>query len=196
MLDGGLAGFWGGFWHQTFRIGFVAPVTFLHKQGFLSNMSKRTKQILGMASAFTLSASLHAAGAYTAIPDTTQISAQFLFFGASFAGILIEQLVSNYFSRQREMGRILIVPRWIRRVANLVFVASWIHITGKSTFLDDLCRAGLFLFEPIPVSPLRWLGVMDSGLEGDGNWWRWDHEYIARWVPGRDGRWWESGVRL
>ncbi|KAM7209082.1 hypothetical protein V8F20_000691 [Naviculisporaceae sp. PSN 640] len=191
VLDGGIAGFWGGFWHQTFRIGFVAPVTYLDKQGYLSGMSKQGKQILGMASAFTLSASIHAAGAYTSIPDTTQISAPFLFFGGSFLGIMLEQLVPRFFSRQVER-----MPRWLRRMANLIFVALWLHITGKSTFLDDMSGAGLFLFEPIPFSPLRWLGVMDSGLKGDGNWWRWDGEYLLRWVPGREGRWWEAGFRL
>ncbi|KAM7207024.1 hypothetical protein V8F33_000123 [Rhypophila sp. PSN 637] len=193
VLDNGLTGFWGGFWHQTFRIGFTAPVTFLTKNGYLaSKEQKTTKQILTLASAFTLSACIHAAGAWTCVPEQTRIHAPFLFFGFSFIGILAEQTLWGYLKTWRCEP-----PTWLRRIGNLVWVTGWLHFTGRWTFIDDLCSAGLFLFEPIPISPLRWLRVMDSGLEGDdGKWWRWDEEYRGRWVSGLEGRWWEGGLRL
>ncbi|KAM7223271.1 hypothetical protein V8F06_001484 [Rhypophila decipiens] len=191
VLDNGLTGFWGGFWHQTFRIGFTAPVTFLTQRGYFEQ--KMTRQILTLTSAFTLSACIHAAGAWTCVPEQTRIYAPFIFFDFSFMGILAEQTFWGYLKAwQCEPP-----PTWLRRVGNLLLVTGWLHFTGRWTFIDDLCSAGLFLFEPMPISPLRWLGVMDSGLEGDdGKWWRWDEEYRGRWVSGLEGRWWEGGLRL
>jgi hypothetical protein len=52
---------------------------------------------------------------------------------------------------------------------------------------DDFARGGVWLFEPIPVSPLRGLGF---GQEGD-RWWCWGHIGVG-WYTGK--HWWESGI--
>ncbi|KAK3328987.1 hypothetical protein B0H66DRAFT_467583 [Apodospora peruviana] len=189
VLDNGLAGFWGGWWHQTFRIGFTAPVTWLTKNGYLDSWSAQKRTVLSMFSAFLLSGTIHAAGGYLSIPSTTNIWSMLLFFQLNFVGVLLQSTFCQLFKPQ-----INTTERWVRRTGNGAFVLLWSYFTQR-LFVEDLCHAGLFLFEPVPVSPLRWIGVA-SQLKGDGNWWRWDEEYYAKWVWGKGGRWWESGIRL
>jgi hypothetical protein len=81
-------------------------------------------------------------------------------------------------------------PRWLRRAGNLLFTLAWLHFTGWG-LIDDMSRAGIWLFEPVPVSPLRMMGL---GVPGE-KWWRWEGGYYGfGWYKGNT--WWESGLRL
>ena len=61
---------------------------------------------------------------------------------------------------------------------------TWLWWTF-SPLADDFARGGLWLLEPLPVSPLRGL------LFGSGELWRWYGPYIG-WYTGQE--WWESGL--
>ncbi|OIW34485.1 hypothetical protein CONLIGDRAFT_688336 [Coniochaeta ligniaria NRRL 30616] len=186
VLDHGLAGFWGGWWHQTFRGAFVAPTNWMVRQGYLPRDRRHPlTKLVGAAVAFGQSGVLHAAGSYTALSRTARPWSPPVFFLGSLGGVLVQagwDAVVGRGVRRR-------CPRWVRRGANLGFVVVWLHVTG-GWFVDDLCRAGVWLYEPLPFSPLRALGM---GLPGDGAW-RWDGDVMPRLWVGR--RWWESGIAL
>ncbi|KAK3943608.1 hypothetical protein QBC46DRAFT_376579 [Diplogelasinospora grovesii] len=190
IYDKGLAGFWGGWWHQTFRTAFTAPTAFLVRNRLLphpehTKYGKVTKVVVEGAVAFLQSGLLHASGGFTAVSDRTWFWGPVVFFMSSFLGILLQTAFCAVFKHQIQR-----LPRTARRGGNLVFVVLWLHFTCWA-LVDDMSRAGLWMFEPVPFSPLRLLGI---GWKDDMNPWRWDMEYCSRWYTGRN--WWESGIRL
>ncbi|KAK1752449.1 membrane bound O-acyl transferase family-domain-containing protein [Echria macrotheca] len=183
ILDRGLAGLWGGWWHQSFRLGFTLPTRFLVRKGVLLEKGTLTK-LVGMFIAFLLSGIMHAAGGYTSIPETTVIYTPVLFFMLQFVGICLQSGLG--WAVFRMIGD---VPRGWKRAGNLVFVVAWMHWTN-GLFIGDLSRSAIWLFEPVPFSVLRAVGL---GPKGDSAW-RWDREYMPRWHWGT--HWWETGVRI
>lgn len=180
VLDRGLAGFWGGWWHQTFRVPFTAPVLWLVKNGYLRRRSKTARLALFL-SAFLNSGLLHACGSYTAVPKTEPHRLP-LFFCLSALGIFLQQgLCSAYGDALRHL------PKPVRRVGNFLFVAVWLELTCWP-LAQEFASAGVFLLETVPVSIFRGLGF---GLQRDRWWWRWGEEYMATWYTGK--KWWESG---
>jgi hypothetical protein len=180
ILDRGLAGFWGGWWHQTFRFTFTAPVTWAVQQGYLEPKAASTKA-LAMLAAFTHSGLLHMCGSYTSIPKTRIWRAP-LFFALQALGILAQQGV--YAALEPKISGL---PTLVKRAGNAVFVLTWLQFTAWA-FGDDLASTGLWMLEPVPISPLRLLGF---GYPTD-SWWRWGWDELPRWIPGRV--WWESGI--
>lgn len=75
---------------------------------------------------------------------------------------------------------------WVRRTGNGVFTYLWLYATSP-LFLNDMSAGGTWLYEPIMVSPLRWMGL---GPKGYG-WWTWARVEIG-WYRGK--HWWESGI--
>lgn len=179
VLDRGLAGFWGSWWHQTFRHAFSAPVAWLVKRGYLEERSRSTKMV-GMCAAFILSGLLHGSGSVTAIPET-QCWKPAVFFWASGLGVLIQQAFCTTLKPQ-----ISKLPRTLRRLGNLAFVFMWLHITVRP-LADDFARTGLWLVEPVPLSFVRALGFGRGGV----SWWKPDMESIGHWHVGE--HWWDSG---
>ena len=182
VLDRGLAGFWGGWWHQTFREGFVAPARWLVPKG-----NKVARAVVQTMCAFLLSGALHAAGGYTSIREGTVAWTPVAFFLLQGAGVLLQAGVCALVKRYVDVEKV-VLKKW-RRVGNLVFVAGWLHFTAWG-LIDDMSRAGLWLFEPVPASPLRLMGF---GAPGEP-WWRWGGKNGLRWYTGR--HWWESGFAL
>jgi hypothetical protein len=168
----GLAGLWGGWWHQFFRSVFTAPTNFLIDNGYIDRGSTLAK-FLGLVFAFGISGGLHAAGSITQLPDTHPWHL-FYFFALQAVGIYIQSSVKILHDSKR---------------VNLLFTAAWLLGTGW-LIADDFARGGIWLFEPVPFSPVR--GYLRWGEEGDG-WWCWSHIGIA-WYTGR--HWWESGIAL
>ena len=78
------------------------------------------------------------------------------------------------------------LPLWVRRTGNGLFVSLWLYKTSP-LFTDDMSAGGSWFYEPLAVSPLRWLGL---GPEGYG-WWTVGHVDI-KWYSGK--HWWESGI--
>ncbi|PKS10561.1 hypothetical protein jhhlp_002315 [Lomentospora prolificans] len=181
ILDRGLAGFWGGWWHQTFRVPFTAPVSWMVTEGYLPPRSETTK-LLGVISAFLNSGLLHACGSYTTVPPTKLYRAP-LFFSLSALGIFVQQVIC------RQLTPLSVnFPKSVRRCGNGVFVAWWLWATCWP-LAYDFGTAGLWLFEPVPVSIFKGLGL---GADGE-SWWRWD-DYMVKWYWGK--RWWETGLAL
>jgi hypothetical protein len=184
VLDRGLAGFWGAWWHQTFRFGFAAPSRWLLRNGYI----EKGTPLASFASAFVafaLSGFLHASGSYSTVPDHSKWWNPPLFFLFSAAGSVLQQ----YLARALRPW-IVRMPRPVRRAGNLLFVAVWLHMTSWALF-DDFGRCGLWLFEPVPVSLFRYLGI---GNPHDRRIWRYDRDFFPQWYKGK--HWWDSGLGI
>jgi hypothetical protein len=111
-----------------------------------------------------------------------------LFFLLQAVGIVLQRALIGAL-QQRWPASLAKTPQLLRRVANLLFVVAWLLLTAKP-LMDDFAVTGLWLLEPVPMSPLRWLGY---GHPAD-SWWRWDRPHWPHWHVGR--RWWETGMGL
>ncbi|SPJ73259.1 uncharacterized protein FTOL_02989 [Fusarium torulosum] len=182
MLDRGLAGWWGAFWHQTFRLQFVAPAKFLIDHGYLQKKTLLS-HIVTVYVSFIQSGMLHAGGSISSMPTTKPWRAP-LFFCLQPPGILIQlfllQAIDRYFPN---------TPRKLRQAFNAVFTLTWLCLTAFF-FTDDISSSGIWLLEPVPISPLRYLGF---GHPGD-HWWRWKRDMFPIWHS--DKHWWKSGIQL
>jgi hypothetical protein len=187
VLDHGLAGFWGIWWHQTFRVAFTGPTVWLRRAGWVSAHTRTGQVAIGVFLAFAQSSALHAAGGFTSLPrrSSTWWWAPATFFLLSGVGMLVQrQIVLALGTRATQ------APLWARRAANLVFTAVWLLLT-QWALIDDLCHSAIWLYEPVPISPLRAMGF---GQPGDG-WLRWaDADLFPRWHMGK--HWWQIGFAL
>lgn len=186
VIDKGLAGWWGKWWHQMFRMGFSEPSRVLVKKLGWDPRSQRAK-ILQLLIAFTISGIIHAGASYTTFHrETEPLRGPFAFFFAQAFGILAEQFVFQTLGISNLMQS---WPRALRRAGTLGYVLVWFYFTGP-WLADDFARGGIWLFEPVPISLMRGLGF---GAEGEG-WWCW-HGQWAMWWSGREGTpWWRKGV--
>lgn len=184
VLEKGLAGWWGGWWHQTFRFAFGAPSRWIIERSGVNKRSQPAK-ILELIVAFTLSGFLHACGSYTQLPLTHPLRGPFLFFSLQPFGIILQTVMERWLTRS---GMSKHSPTALRWGANFLYVHIWFYFTAP-LLTDDFSRGGLWLYEPVPISPLRGLGL---GLKEEG-WWCWGGS-TPRWHKGN--RWWKSGLAL
>ncbi|KAF2238721.1 hypothetical protein EV356DRAFT_506088 [Viridothelium virens] len=182
ILDKGLAGWWGGWWHQTFRFAFEATAKrILQELGFdISSLSGKALQLI---IAFSLSGCLHACASVTQLGQTHPITGAFSFFLLQSLGILLQILLSH---QLKKIGVVERTPKILRRATNLIFTSAWLYLTAP-LICDDFAAGGIWLFEPIPISPLRGLGL---GIEGTG-WWCWKGFPWIHWYRGQ--HWWQTG---
>lgn len=194
VLDRGLAGYWGAWWHQTFRVAFGAPAAWLGlaasggSGGGGAGDSRRRRVIsksLAGFFAFAQSGFLHALGSASCLPPGRPWAPP-VFFMLSWLGIVLQSTVCG---AMRQAGATRALPRWVRRAGNFAFVLLWLSAT-QYWMLDDIARSGVWLFEPVPVSPLRALGL---GGPGD-HWFRWTWDELPRLHAG--AHWWDSGIAL
>ncbi|KAL3488262.1 membrane bound O-acyl transferase family-domain-containing protein [Aspergillus germanicus] len=183
ILDRGLAGAWSIWWHQMFRFGFVSTAKWI--MSFLPHAissHRIIRRIIIAVVAFGISGLMHASGSYTQLGDTWPMG-PFLFFILQAAGVFIQDTCS----------RILVpvltsqgIPPacWLRRLGNGIFALGWLLLTA-SFIADDFAKGGLWLTEPLPVSPIR-------GLTGRG-WFCWR---TAWFEYHDDGTFWGSGIRI
>ncbi|KAE8444178.1 hypothetical protein EG329_000775 [Mollisiaceae sp. DMI_Dod_QoI] len=179
VMSKGLNGLWGSWWHQTFRFAFSAPSNFLINNGYMPAKSAAAR-ISAMVFAFGISGVLHAGGSISQFPKTYPWHAP-TFFMLQALGILVQSAACSIFH-----PFIRTVPRPIRQAGNFVFVLGWLFWTGY-WLTDDFARGGIWLYEPIPISPLRGLGFGEK----DAGWYCWEHLGVG-WYKGK--HWWESGV--
>ncbi|KXJ95526.1 hypothetical protein Micbo1qcDRAFT_157503 [Microdochium bolleyi] len=188
VLDRGLTGFWGSWWHQTFRFGFAAPTKWLLRKGYITK-GTLAADAASFVIAFVQSGFLHAAGSYTTAPTTRwwMPPATFLLSGL---GMLLQQNLSRLLWRSSGIAERETTPRWVRRAGNLAFVLVWLSLTAWP-LLDDFARSGLWLFEPVPVSLFR--AFTGFGDPADRRVWRWDRDFFPQWYSGPS--WiWDTGV--
>jgi hypothetical protein len=182
VLDRGLSGFWGSWWHQSFRFGFSASTEWMVRNGYLKKGSMQAS-LVGVLVAFAHSGFIHAMGSYTTLPQSRLWSPP-LFFGLCAVGVILQRALSDRFKPQ-----IRGLPRYVRRATNVVFTFGWLFATC-GPFVDDFGGIGLFLFEPVPFSVLRWFGF---GIPGDTAW-RLLPDDSPMWYTGK--RWWQSGIGI
>lgn len=181
ITDKGLGGLWGGWWHQTFRFEFSAPVNFCIRKGYVQAKSPASK-LLALFSAFAISGFMHYCGSISQFPRTHLWHAP-IFFMSQAVGIATQMALCAMLQ-----PLIKSMPQTVRRSGNFAFVFAWLLCTAW-WLTDDFARGGIWLYEAIPISPLRGLGF---GVEGDG-WWCWEHFGVG-WYTGK--HWWESGIAL
>ncbi|KAL4883308.1 membrane bound O-acyl transferase family-domain-containing protein [Aspergillus karnatakaensis] len=185
ILDHGLVGTWGTWWHQIFRFGFVSTAKWLISFFPSTLSSHRTfRRIISTVVAFGISGLMHGTGSYTQIGRGTHpISGTFLFFISQALGIFLQDTFSRIVVLQlTRLG--FPPPRWLRRLGNVAFVLVWLFGLGH-LIADDFARGGLWLTEPLPISFLR--GLMGRGW----NCWQ------TPWFEYYDGgTFWERGVRI
>jgi hypothetical protein len=182
VLDRGIAGWWSGWWHQTFRFAFEQPSRKLVEVLRMDRKSPVAK-LLQLLVAFGLSGVLHACGSYTQPGPSRPIMGPFRFFMIQAVGIFFEVLLSQLF---RKTGVQRVVPNRVIQAFTLVYVHVWFFYTAP-LLCDDFARGGIWLFEPVPISVFRGLGF---GVKGDG-WWCWGG-MVVHWVNGK--HWWTSGI--
>lgn len=185
VLDRGMAGFWGGWWHQTFRAAFGAPGLWLSRNGYIDPRSPRGKAVAGLL-AFAQSAVLHSLGSISCLPPSRPWLPA-AFFLLAWVGILAQTAACA--ALRSVAGDTAGLPVVVRRTGNFLFAFAWLNYT-QYLLSDDLARAAIWLLEPVPVSPLRALGL---GKPGD-SWWRWDPYTWPRWWAGN--YWWQSGIAM
>ncbi|KAF2208171.1 hypothetical protein CERZMDRAFT_114711 [Cercospora zeae-maydis SCOH1-5] len=181
VLNKGLAGFWSSFWHQTFRYAFQAPATrllaFLH-------MEPRSRQgrMVSLWLAFGLSGLLHASGSTTQLGDTRPLRGPFAFFLCQALGITLQT-----FFTQKTQHRLSHFPRPVRQLGNFSFVIVWMYFTAP-LLVDDFARGGVWLYEPLIISPLRVCGWGRADDREDWILWK----DLVGWHSGKG--WWDSGL--
>lgn len=182
VLDKGLAGWWGSWWHQTFRAQFVAPARYLVRHGYLDKQSISAQFVASLVS-FLQSGMLHAAGSVSSMRSTRIWHAPVFFF-LQPPGVLIQLFFNKLID-----AHVPQTPRVVRRLLNLVFTMAWLQLTSRP-FLSDMASAGIWLLEPVPFSFLRMAGFGHP----DDNWWRWGRSVFPSWHS--DEKWWKSGLQI
>ena len=191
VWDKGLAGAWGGWWHQLFRYGFeawgdaIAAAIEKLPGGGAGSWKKRTPRgkLLRTIVAFGLSAAIHTSASYTTLGPTNPWGGSFRFFMVQPVGIVAQMLLRKY-SKPLQSRLPQISAATIGGITNLLFVFFWFLWCGPWVS-DDFAAGGIWLYEPIPFSLIR-------GLTGEG-WWRWGGTWV-KWHRGE--RWWESGIAI
>jgi Membrane bound O-acyl transferase family len=198
ILDSGLPGFWGIFWHQLFRFGMSEPSRYLIQYLDLPPKSIPAK-LLQVTTVFTFSGAIHACSSYTTFPPNQTntpwhpwypFTGPFLFFTLQGFAVLAQSTFTRLFSTH--ISDINSWPRPLRRALNGATVLLWLYTTGP-LLADDFARCGLWLFEPVPFSVLRGIGF------GEGGFWCWGVPSEGRWLglwEDRGGRWWRNGVAV
>ncbi|PGH08603.1 hypothetical protein GX51_01123 [Blastomyces parvus] len=184
LLDHGLIGFWTKWWHQLFRFIFVQPSNWIYAHLPHRLQKPFVRQSLKLYIAFGLSGLLHAAGSYTQLAPTKPFPDLFLFFFLQAPAIMFQDFVSRHIVALLPFKP----PRWLRRSTNFIFVMAWAFLIGPLG-ADDFTKGGIWLVEPIPLSPIRGLGF---GAEGQG-WWFWKGPTFTQW---RGEKWWDVGIRI
>ncbi|KJZ79697.1 hypothetical protein HIM_01166 [Hirsutella minnesotensis 3608] len=174
ILDRGLAGFWGSTWHQTFRLGFLGPASYIRKHGYLPKGSS-IATISTLFITFIQSGLLHTA-AGVACSSNSRPWRSMVFYPLQAIGILAQQLIAKSLN-------IKVSPA-VGRTANALFTLAWMYATAM-IYLDDVAQNGFFLLEPLPISPLRWFtsGKLTTQMDS-----------LIFWYPGE--HWSMSGVAL
>lgn len=179
VFDKGLEGWWGVWWHQTFRFAFEAPGRRLVQYLKLEPKSLIAKAIQ-LVVAFTLSGTLHACGSFGALGESNPFHGPFTFFFLQPFGIGVNMLL-------RTGMKHLKFPQAVQWIVNFTWTHFWFYFTAP-LLVDDFARSGTFLAEPYPISPLRALGF---GTPGD-SWWCWGGDWY-RW-HWDEKYWWKSGL--
>lgn len=174
VLDKGLAGWWGGWWHQTFRFAFAEPGRRIVESYGLEKRSAGAKAVQ-VVIAFGMSGIVHACGSFTSAGETRPLHDPMAFFILQALGVMAESLTLRPLLDQARL------PRWVKRTVTFTYVHIWFYFTAH-LLCNDFARGGVWLFEPTPLSPFRGLGF---GADARDGWWCWGGvSRVFRWHRG------------
>ena len=190
MLEKGIKGQWGIFWHQGFRLPLTAAGTWVVDTFGLDPGSQSTK-FAKLITAFALSGALHFAESYSTWPSTSPWKTYTFFLLQPLGMVMQDAVVRRVWGNPSKVK-----GEWAKR-SLCVFNAGTTLLFFFCTFPllgDDIARAGLWLAEPLPVSPTRMLGGTLGVMPGEEGWqWRWGGRAME-WYDG--GPWWRRGLRV
>ena len=178
ILDEGILGFWGTWWHQSFRFVFVSAGKWMNRQ-ICNETGTAAAKLTILISAFVLSGLVHACGVYTLIGVVNPLGT-FLFFALQPVGIYLQILILPRFGNSQRSSNNL------TRALKFTWTLIWLGTTFP-LFADGLAEGGLWLFEPLPISPLRGSGI---GVE-ERQWVVWQKPTIDMQLQ---GPWWRRGL--
>ncbi|OCT53186.1 hypothetical protein CLCR_09991 [Cladophialophora carrionii] len=192
VMYSGLAGFWGKFWHQMFRFGISEPSRVLVKKLRL-NPRGNVARAMQVLIAFGLSGTIHALGSHStfSLQRSHPLSGPLLFFLLQALGIFLQTSVVKLANTRLSWVRA--TPLAVRQTINLIFVLTWLYFTGP-LLANDFARCGIWLFEPVPISPLRGLGFGPGGK--DEGWWTWYQEGSRLTGLWKGEKWWERALAI
>jgi hypothetical protein len=190
VTEQGLAGFWASCWHQMFRFAFISSAGWVARHLGCRGRSTQARAIV-MVVAFVLSGSGHAAAAFMLWGNRgrewTEAFKAFAFFALQPVGIALQMILSPT-SVKSNARNTKSQSANSTKVAMVLFTLGWLWLTGP-LLIDPLARGGLWLFEPIPISLVRGMG-----LSRDKRWWCWVGRW-GRWVW-HEEHWWLSGYQI
>ncbi|OCK81159.1 hypothetical protein K432DRAFT_296154 [Lepidopterella palustris CBS 459.81] len=183
VLDDGLVGFWGKWWHQIFRLPFTSTGRWIVEHLGLDPKSEKASAVV-MITAFFMSGILHASSTLT-LWGETRPWLDVCFFILQPVGIGLQTLL------QRAVGQRYREKQEARWALNITTSFLWYYLT-MPLLAEGLAAGGIWLFEPIPVSLLRGLGF-GTAFGMPKRWWCWRGQWF-RWYD--DGTWWRRGVAM
>lgn len=178
-MDYSVGGLWSIWWHQLCQIALITIPQWIVQPFPRSSLKRFIYVIL----AFVMSGFIHAVGSYT-IGAPTSPSSMFMFFFLQAAFICMHSITAKHIFPKFNIDP----PLRSRRIANVVLAFVWFNFTGP-LFADDMSRGGIWLSEPLPLSPVRALGL---GLDPDEGFVRNTGTNLFRWYSGE--RWWQKGI--
>lgn len=162
VLRKGLRGFWGETWHQMFRehfasIGDAVADQLLQDKSRKSSKSSSTRSWIRVVVVFLLSGVMHACASYTLLGPSRPWRS-FIFFALQPVGLAVQDTCSRLIAAS-SVDQIL--GSWstpVRQASNLIFTLVWLWTFG-GILLEDLGSGGMWMFEPVPLSLIRGLGL-------------------------------------
>ena len=153
-LDSGLAGFWGGYWHQIYRFDALTCSTAVLSccPGWI-RQRVIARRIIRMLVTFFLVGIAHSSACYTSVGPTRPIRGVLMFFMVQSLGIILQMILLS------------ILPPWLHdlrlgRVANFVIVFIW-FLACTPLLFDEYVSGGLFVIDQLPLT-VNLLGAIFS----------------------------------
>lgn len=123
-------GFWGGFWHNYFRLGFRLIARYFSPP---VKTSPRIRSFLQLCIIFFISGIMHMCGSLMYREHNKPVTGQLFFFCLQPFGLLLERITTAVLMVKME--------RHVRRVVNLIIFLVWMYWTFPF-FVEDQIRGG------------------------------------------------------
>ena len=184
VFERGLRGWWGQWWHQSFRAVFEAGSGWIVDTLGVQKRSL-TGTVVVILTSFVMSGLIHASGSKSQQGQNYPASGPMAFFLLQPIGLALEMYCHRLLSRLRGTRS---SPWWLASLTYFVWVHFWFWLTAP-LLADDMARGGLWLMEMVPFSPMRALGF---GTKYDKFFcWQGPVAYIYRGRP-----WISTGIAL
>lgn len=123
IFDYGLAGFWGGFWHQLYRFdGQCCSEAVLSCCPVWAYQNIHIRRTITMGTIFFMVGATHACGSYTQLGTSRPLRGPLLFFMVQPVGITLQKLLLAATSPSLR-------HTWPMRILNIAYTVLWLWIT-------------------------------------------------------------------